>query len=248
MRIKLISCEVFTREVCWAIARSPNEVSVEFLPKGLHDLGAPRMFARIREIFEAVDETKYDAVAMGYGLCNNGLVGLAARTIPVVIPRAHDCIALFLGSKERYLDAFNANPATYYLTSGWIERSAPDAQLSQFSIKEQLGMNMTWEELVEKYGEDNAEYLWDQLVDHAKHYNRLGYIEMGVEPDSRFEEFAKARAQEKKWRFEKMRGDLSLIRRLVDGDWNEEDFLVIQPGYKLATRHDASIVEALPAE
>ncbi|MBX3729540.1 MAG: DUF1638 domain-containing protein [Candidatus Sumerlaeia bacterium] len=246
LRLKAVSCEVFTREVCWAIARSPHEVDVEFLPKGLHDLGAARMFARVREVVERIDERPYDAIVMAYGLCNNGLAGLRARTIPLVLPRAHDCITLFLGSKERYLEQFNANPATYYLTSGWIERSAPNAQLSQFSIKEQAGMNMTREELVEKYGEDNADFLWEELVNHAKHYNRLGFIEMGVEPDGRFEAAAQARAGERQWRFEKLAGDLTLLRRLIDGEWNPEDFLVVPPAHRVVVRHDARIVDAEP--
>ena len=37
MRLKLISCEIFYREVCAAVARSVNQVDVEFLPKGLGD-------------------------------------------------------------------------------------------------------------------------------------------------------------------------------------------------------------------
>ena len=55
-------------------------------------------------------------------LCSNGLVGLTARNIPVVVPRAHDCITLFLGSKERYLDYFQSHTGVYFKTSGWIER------------------------------------------------------------------------------------------------------------------------------
>ena len=58
----------------------------------------------------------------GYGLCGMGLVGLTARPKPVVIPRAHDCITLFLGSRERYLEYFNAHPGVYFKTTGWIER------------------------------------------------------------------------------------------------------------------------------
>ena len=40
MQLKLIACEIFYREMCAAVARSPNQVDVEFLPKGLHDIGA----------------------------------------------------------------------------------------------------------------------------------------------------------------------------------------------------------------
>ena len=59
------------------------------------------MSARLGEILASVDESKYEAILLGYGLCSNGLVGLTARSIPLVIP-VHDCITLFLGSKEQY--------------------------------------------------------------------------------------------------------------------------------------------------
>lgn len=122
MRLKLIACEIMYREFCAVIARSANRVDVEFLPKGLHDLGQAGMFARLEEVLAAVDQSQYDAVAMGYALCSNGLVGLAAGSVPLIVPRAHDCITLFMGSKERYLDYFQKHPGVYYKTSGWIER------------------------------------------------------------------------------------------------------------------------------
>ncbi len=122
MRLKLIACEIFYRELCAAIARSTNQIDVEFLPKGLHDIGQAGMSARLKEVLAAVDESGYEAVLLGYALCSNGLVGLAARTIPLVAARAHDCITLFLGGKERYLDYFLKNPGAYFKTSGWIER------------------------------------------------------------------------------------------------------------------------------
>ena len=80
------------------------------------------MSARLTETLSRVDETRYDAVLLGYGLCSNGLVGMGARSIPLVVPRAHDCITLFLGSKERYLQYFQDNPGVYFMTSGWIGR------------------------------------------------------------------------------------------------------------------------------
>ena len=37
MRLRLISCEIFFREMCALIARSPHTIDVEFLPKGLSE-------------------------------------------------------------------------------------------------------------------------------------------------------------------------------------------------------------------
>ncbi len=48
MRLKLIACEILYREFCWAVARSLHRVDVEFLPKGLHDIGQAGMHARLK--------------------------------------------------------------------------------------------------------------------------------------------------------------------------------------------------------
>lgn len=49
MRLKLISCEIFYREMCAVLARSRNQVDVEFLSEGLHDIGAASMCARLQQ-------------------------------------------------------------------------------------------------------------------------------------------------------------------------------------------------------
>lgn len=110
MRLKLISCEIFYRELCWAVARSPNTVDIEFLPKGLHDIGSEGMSARLQAVLDRVDDPRYEAVLLGYGLCNNGIAGLRSGKYRLIVPRAHDCITLFLGSSERYLEYFNSHP------------------------------------------------------------------------------------------------------------------------------------------
>jgi hypothetical protein len=243
LRLKLIACEILYRELCAAIARSVNQVDVEFLPKGLHDMGQAGMSAKLGEVLAAVDETKYEAVLFGYALCSNGLVGLTARNIPLVVPRAHDCITLFLGDKERYLEYFQSHPGVYFKTSGWIERGEGLEQYKQDSIAHQSGMLQTYEELVAKYGEDNAKFLYDQLCNMTRNYTGLTFIEMGIEPDDRFERQARQQAAERGWKYEKLPGDMTLVQRLLDGPWDDDRFLVVPPGGRVATSFDETIIK-----
>jgi len=242
MRLKLIACEILYREICAVVARSTNQVDVEFMPKGLHDLGQAAMHARLAEALASVDETAYDAVALGYGLCSNGVVGLRARTIPLVLPRAHDCITLFLGSKQRYHDYFFDHPGVYFKTTGWIERGDQLNQLPPESIPIRNSMGQTYEDLVARYGEDNARFLQQQLSDLARNYGQITYIATGVEPDDRFERAARDEAASRGWKFERLEGHLCLLEKLVDGRWDEEDFLVVPPGSVVAAAYDDRIV------
>ena len=143
MRLILIACEIFYREVSAVVARSVNRVDVRFLPKGLHDIGQVKMQQELAEALDDIDETQYDAAVLGYGLCNNGLVGLSARSIPLVVPRAHDCITLFLGGKERYLEYFHNNPGVYFKTTGWIERGEGLQQFVDDSIQNENGIGQS---------------------------------------------------------------------------------------------------------
>ena len=69
--------------------------------------------ARVGHCQEQIDAATgkgYDAIVLVYGLCNNGIVGLVARDTRVVMARAHDCITLLMGDRQRYLEGRFPNP------------------------------------------------------------------------------------------------------------------------------------------
>ena len=152
-KFKLIICDIMLREACFCIARSKNIIDPVFMGKGLHNLTDGKMRWNLQTEIDKVDPQNYDAILLGYGLCNNGTRDLHA-SIPLVIPKAHDCISLLLGSKEKYRAYFDKNPGTYYFSPGWIERNTANYEGEQ-SIPQQLGLS-TYEEYVAKYGEEDA--------------------------------------------------------------------------------------------
>ncbi len=220
-----------------------NLVDVEFLPKGLHDIGQAGMSSRLAGVLSSIDETRYEAILLGYGLCSNGLVGLAARSIPLVVPRAHDCITLFLGSKERYLEYFQGHPGVYFQTSGWIERGVGLHQGGEETTHSQSALPQSYEDLVARYGEDNAKFLYEELC-NMRHYAGLTYIEMGIEPDARFQRESEAEAEARGWHYERLSGDMRLLQELLDGPWDEDRYLVVPPGKRIAASFDERVIKA----
>jgi hypothetical protein len=246
MNIKLISCEILFREACLAASRSPNKVDVQFLSKSLHDMESKDMLSRVQAAVDAASEENYDVIALGYALCNNGVSSLKARSKPLVITRAHDCITLFLESKDRYMDYFNSNPGTYYLSGGWLERGPePGGNMEELTIQHKTGMDKSYEELVAEYGEDNAKYIYETLCQTLRNYSSFTFIGTGAGPDGLFEKRAAERAAQKGWELKKLKGGVSLIQSLLDGPpWDPEVFLEVPPGHEIQPTHQGDILAA----
>ncbi len=225
-RLQLIACKVVQREAYFCAARSKNIVDIVLLPQGLHD--EPDRLRR--EVQKALERTRdiqdrpYDASLLGYGLCSNGVVGLGAE-IPIVIPRAHDCITLFLGSKDRYQEYFDSHRGVYWYSPGWIESGRqPSRERYDLLLRE----------YVQKYGEDNAQYLMEVEQTWMKEYNWATYVDWGLIDAEGYKAFTRECAAFLKWNYEECKGDAGLMQRFVDGLWSDEEFLTVLPGQRIA--------------
>jgi len=242
-RFQAIACEVLHREMCYCAATSRNVIDLRFITQGLHDEGSEKMATRLQQEIDAVDGNKYEAVLLAYGLCNNGIVGLTARNIPLVVPRAHDCITFFFGSDEKYQEYFDRCPGTYFATTGWIERDNTNLEDVSKERRRQLGSDRTYEDYVAQYGEENAKYIMETLGDTLKNYDRYAYIDMGIREDLGYDTETEQGAEERGWAFERITGDLTLIRKLVDGEWDGDQFLVVKPGEAISAAYDGCIIK-----
>ena len=242
---KVIACEIAIREFNYAAAVSRNLVDLEFLTQGYHDIPGTGRKA-IQECIDAVPAGKYDAVILGYGLCSKIVEGLRCSHTSLVIPRAHDCITFFLGSKERYQQCFNERPGTYYYTSGWLECACRRGDKSPFlggaSVPANLSLKANYEDWLLKYGEDQANFLMEEMSRWTQSYSHGTWIQLEFLKHLEFRKRVQSICAEKGWEYNEIEGDLNYFTRLLEGDWPPESFLVVPPGETVTATHDDRII------
>jgi hypothetical protein len=239
MRLKCIACEVLARPIYLCAARSAHIVDIELVSKAQHNHPA-KLLSTLQERVLTANGQDYDAVVMGYGLCGKSTHGLVAGAVPLVIPRAHDCITLFLGSRVRYQEQFERIPGTYWYVQDYMERDASGTSLSAGSGMEG-DLQLQFEEFVLKYGKDNADYLMETMGAWQQHYQRAAFIDMGTSDITSAENKTIMEAERRGWTYERLTGDLVLLRRLLDGDW-EKDFLIVPPGKQITMTYNDNII------
>ena len=247
-RYRALSCEVLARHLYHVAARAPDVIDVDLVDKGLHS--EPDVLrAELQRRLDAIPREKYDAVLLGYGLCSNAVAGLVCPVAPMVVPRAHDCITLYLGSADRYAAEFRANPGTYWYTADYIERGGSNGdRIALGASVDDKEMDAVYHEYVAKYGQDNADYLMEVMGAWRQHYNRAAYIDTEgiVLPDYTGE--VQDLAARRGWNFQRMAGSLILVRDLLEGRWDEERFLIVPPGQTISPTYDACIARAVDAD
>ena len=251
MFLKVIACEIAFREICLAAAQSRNLTDLEFLTQGLHDTPAIGR-NQLQERIDAVPAGRYDAILLGYALCGNIIAGLKARHTPLVIPRGHDCITFFLGSTERYQQVAESHPGTYYYTSGWLEclrrRGEKSASAHTQFLPTRAGVggdvSSAYEQWVKKYGEEQARYLLEEMDRWTAHYTHGALINFDFTQPLRLDEQVKGICAQRGWQYTEIPGDLSLLQRWLDGDWDPKDYLIVNPDEKVVPSYDDSVIGA----
>jgi len=234
-RVGVIACEVFFREIAYFAAISSEVFDIVFLPKGLHDLGGQKMRETIQPEIDRMNEKDYKRIVLGYALCNNGSAGLTTRRAPLIIPKAHDCVTLFFGSRQKYKEYFFKKTGTIFHTTGWLERGDGDQPVLDGLLRQDLA------EYIAKYGEENGRFLWETL-NPEKNYHRIAYINLPLPglPDLRTESMKTA--HEKGWEWEEISGDSGMIRRLLNGPYSKDEFVVVNPGETVVATNDEEII------
>ena len=103
--VVFLACKVFE-----GVIGNVEGVTSRFLEYGLHSI--PKQLKQaVQAELDHIESPSL--VVLGYGLCGNGLDDIRAGQHTLVIPKTDDCIAIFMGSRQRYMTQFKKNPGTY---------------------------------------------------------------------------------------------------------------------------------------
>lgn len=205
--IKIIACETVIEEM---LSLMPADVSYRTLDFGLHVNPQSLKNALQQAINDASEEA--DTIVLGYGLCSQALVGIEAHNCTLVVPKVDDCIAIFLGSAQAYLEQHRQCPGTYYLTRGWIK--AGDTPFTEVDT------------LIKQYGQKKAYCLLNQIL---KNYSRLAFIDTGNGDIEPYRSYTQNTAERFGLKYQELKGSGELIRKMLFGPW-DDDFIIVRPG------------------
>ena len=209
---KIIACAAVIEEMLPVL---PPDMAYEILDFGLHF--KPENLKNALQ--EVIDKSANDAetLILGYGLCSNGVVGLKApKTARLVIPKVHDCIAIFLGSHDAYQKELEKERGTFFLGKGFIE--VGDTPLEEYH------------RTVERHGKENADRVMKAMFGH---YKRILFVNTGHDEVGKYRDHAQATAKQLDLRYEEMKGSRALIKKIIYGPW-DEDFIIAEPGETIA--------------
>lgn len=235
--VGIAMCAVLESEVEHFVARSSRVLAVEKLAQGLHN-EPDRLRVELQKAIDRIESnTPCDTVVLAYGLCSRGSEGVRTQRARLVVPRAHDCIALLLGSHKRYKAYVDEHPGTYWYSPGWNRHHLPPGKDRYERLRNQY---------VKQYGEENAEFLMEQEQTWFSTYTRAAYVDIGITNTKEDIEYAKECARWLGWEFDRQHGSPKFIHDLVLGPWDEDRFLVLQPGETHRMTADERVIERAP--
>ena len=248
MRLKVIACKVLFRELSLLAATSDNIIDVTYMRQGFHD--EPEVLReRVQHEIDKIDNEddwysytnkhydkrdSFDAILLGYALCSNGIVGLSSKKYPLVVPKAHDCIALLLGSKEKYKEYFDTHKGIYWYSGGWLDQTPMPGKERFEMIRQQY---------VEKYGEENADYLMEMEQNWMNEYERCTFIDWPQFNNVAYKEYTKSCADYLKWQYDEIMGSSDLLENFIEGNWDDNRFIVVPPGKTIAPSYNEDVIK-----
>lgn len=246
MNLHVIACNVLSRELALVAAETDSVLHIHYLEQGLHDrpeILRDQIQARVNQIdagpivnhgYSSAKRDDPDAIVLAYGLCSNALCGIRSTRHRIIAPRAHDCITLILGSRERYQRYFDDHPGTYWFSPGWIEQTPMPGRERVETLRR---------EYVDRYGRENADYLMDMEQEWLRKYSRCTYVSWPELDRPRYHDVTRESAAYLEWESDEVTGSSDLMRRVLAGDWTEDEVLVVEPGQTIEPSYNEGIIQ-----
>jgi hypothetical protein len=214
----IITCSVFQPEMESLRQADREDVRILYLEQDMHR--TPHLLPEVLQ--EEVNRASQwaEQIVLGYGLCSNGIVGVTAPRQGLAVTKAHDCVALFLGSIEEYNRLSRDCPGSYYLTQGWIERD-----------KDPLGM--LEREYVPRMGREIAEW---GMREELKHYSRFVFINTGTGDTEALRARARANADFFGLELVEVCSDTCYLDKILHGPYDGQSFYLLNSGEQIQQR------------
>lgn len=234
-RPALIACDVFKEEL-EARTDLPGMCETVWLPMGLHDRPSDLKQKVQAEIDRVEANPAVTEILLLYALCGTGTAGLRSRRVPMVLPRAHDCIAFLLGSNDRHREIQRACAGTYFYAPGWIrERRVPGPDRESWIRGE----------YAERFDGDVIDELVEADREAFAHYEKALFIRTPAAKDT--ESYCRRCAAHLGWAFETAEGDPGWMTRFFLGPYSSSEFVVLGPGQTVEASGDDRILRVVPA-
>ena len=188
---------------------SLHEAYFQFISMGLHTR-PQKLHDELAGILDS--SAGFERIILGFGLCGGAARGLKAKECVLTVPRVHDCIPVFLGSRKVF-DELQKTTGTFYMTCGWLECGS--SILSEY------------QRVCAKYGENKARTIYNRIYDS---YRQVLFIETGHprSADGLSKSGEVARLLGLRHRTDSGRPEY--LRKLVNGPWDGDEFINISPG------------------
>jgi hypothetical protein len=204
----IVACETLKQELQAVMKRRGCDYPVVWIDAGKH-AWPDKLRVAIQEAIDGISPS-YKTLLLLFGFCGNALVDIKARQHRLVLPRAADCIPLFIGSrKER--EAYGSG--MYFFTEGYLNSGGSIASDT--------------DRVYRRYGEKRGLSILKKMVGH---YKNFAVIDTGT--------FNVAEVKDKVQDFARLLdipvnvipGNLRIIDALLAGGWQDDEFLSVAPG------------------
>lgn len=204
----VVACKVFEPELK---ALGINDAQVVYIEQNLHREPDSLQKMLAETICHLEDQAWFDTVVLLYGYCGGGMEGLRSNRLRLIIPLAHDCVPVLVGTKKDQ-DSNIISADFFYLSPGWIDHGL--TPYSEYFVS------------CEKYGHEDALWISREML---KSYSSVMLVENLARLSKRHRRYAREMARMFELDYRECQGESDWLVRLLEGQESDE-VAVIEPG------------------